>query len=68
MPDVSVFSDGSLAEQYNLDSGQEKPVDRFADEIVGVFWKATKAIKKSLIPYHTPVDENIQVSVDSNGS
>lgn len=37
MPDASLFSDGSPAEQYNLDSGREKPVDKFADEIVGVF-------------------------------
>lgn len=68
MPDVSLLSDGSSAEQYNLDSGHEKPVDKFADEIVGVFWKATKAVKRSLIPYHTPVDQNIQVSTENTGS
>ena len=65
MPDASLFSDGSPAEQYNLDSGREKPVDKFADEIVGVFWKATKAVKSSIIPQHMPVDQNIQVFTES---
>ncbi|KAE8301676.1 hypothetical protein GL50803_0027028 [Giardia duodenalis] len=66
MPDASLFSDGSPAEQYNLDSGREKPVDKFADELVSVFWKATKAVKSSLVPYHVPIDQNIQVSTEGN--